>query len=119
MEYMMKHIYREGNAVADYLAKQGAGGSNMEWAGDQGLPSNLRGLLVWLDLAFPIFVLRSGFLGMFLFWLHYLILTCWWFLLQVFPFFLKSGFGSRSHVFLCNLFGCPLFFMPGFWVLFL
>ncbi|XP_042979917.1 uncharacterized protein LOC122310097 [Carya illinoinensis] len=46
MEYTMKHVFREGNAVADFLAKQGAGGLNADWLDAHDLlPSPLRGLL--------------------------------------------------------------------------
>ncbi|XP_042952286.1 uncharacterized protein LOC122289378 [Carya illinoinensis] len=45
LEYSMSHVFREGNAVADYFAKEGSRGSSMEWFEDRSLPNQLRGLL--------------------------------------------------------------------------
>ena len=45
MEFRMQHVFREGNVVADFLAKKGAGGLNMDWSVNDSLPDQLRGLL--------------------------------------------------------------------------
>ncbi|XP_035541522.1 uncharacterized protein LOC118344586 [Juglans regia] len=45
LEYRLTHVFREGNAVADYLAKRGAEGLNCDWSFNDALPSQLRGLL--------------------------------------------------------------------------
>ncbi|XP_042964017.1 uncharacterized protein LOC122298309 [Carya illinoinensis] len=45
MEYRLNHVFREGNAVADFLAKMGAGGLTMDWSFNDTLPEQLRGLL--------------------------------------------------------------------------
>ncbi|XP_041003922.1 UDP-glucuronate:xylan alpha-glucuronosyltransferase 1-like [Juglans microcarpa x Juglans regia] len=47
MEFHVNHVYREGNVVADFLAKRGARGSDMDWYNDSDhLPSQLHGLLI-------------------------------------------------------------------------
>ena len=53
MDYRVGHVYREGNCVADFLAKQGARGLNKDWPADGDLPSHLRGLLRMDRLGFP------------------------------------------------------------------
>ncbi|XP_035545131.1 receptor-like protein 7 [Juglans regia] len=45
LEYTVTHIFREGNVVADFLAKCGAEGLNSDWSDIHMLPSLLRGLL--------------------------------------------------------------------------
>ncbi|KAG2666238.1 hypothetical protein I3760_15G047900 [Carya illinoinensis] len=46
LDYRLTHVFREGNAVADFLAKQGAGGLTRDWFDEkEDLPSQLRGLL--------------------------------------------------------------------------
>ena len=46
MVYRVSYVFCEGNVVADFLAKQGAEGVNMDWIEDRDhLPSKLRDLL--------------------------------------------------------------------------
>ncbi|XP_042958232.1 uncharacterized protein LOC122293851 [Carya illinoinensis] len=56
MEFRMHHVFREGNVVADFLAKRGAGGFNMDWYAHDSLPDQIRGAL-----ALVLAVLVSGF----------------------------------------------------------
>ncbi|XP_042964739.1 uncharacterized protein LOC122298962 [Carya illinoinensis] len=45
MEFCMHHVFREGNVVANFLAKMGAGSLNMDWSVNDSLPDQLCGLL--------------------------------------------------------------------------
>ncbi|XP_041021291.1 uncharacterized protein K02A2.6-like [Juglans microcarpa x Juglans regia] len=45
MEYRIHYIFHEGNDVADFLVKKGAGGLNMNWVDDSNMPTQLRGIL--------------------------------------------------------------------------
>ncbi|XP_042946095.1 uncharacterized protein LOC122279481 [Carya illinoinensis] len=61
LEYTVNHIYREGNVVADFLAKCGVEGLNSYWSDIHTLPSPLRG---WLLLVVFLLVLSVvGFSG--------------------------------------------------------
>ncbi|XP_035551127.1 uncharacterized protein LOC118349697 [Juglans regia] len=45
MDYRIHHIFREGNVVADLLAKKGAGGLNRDWGDESDMPTPLKGIL--------------------------------------------------------------------------
>ena len=42
---VVRHVYREGNKVADWLARSGALGLNSEWRFVRDVPRVLRGLI--------------------------------------------------------------------------
>ncbi|XP_042956358.1 uncharacterized protein LOC122292186 [Carya illinoinensis] len=53
MDFCIRHIFREGNAAADFIAKRGAGGLNRNWIEDRDMPDQLRGLLRMDRLGLP------------------------------------------------------------------
>ncbi|KAF5454996.1 hypothetical protein F2P56_024616 [Juglans regia] len=58
LEYTVNHIFREGNIVADFLAKCGAEGLNSDWSDIHMLPSLLRSLLRKDKLGSPLWLVR-------------------------------------------------------------
>lgn len=54
MEYRVSHVYREGNVVADFLAKRGVERLNIDWYADcNTLPSQLHGLFRMDKIGLP------------------------------------------------------------------
>jgi len=53
LNVQVKHVFREGNMVADYLAKHGAAGGSMNFIGEEVSPERLGGLLRTDRLGIP------------------------------------------------------------------
>lgn len=53
VQCQFQHVFREGNRVADWLAKEGASGSDWDFFNFYNLPRVLRGLCRLDSLGFP------------------------------------------------------------------
>lgn len=53
LEYRLKHVFHEDNAVADFLTKWGVEGLNIDWSFNDNLSDQLQGLFRMDKISLP------------------------------------------------------------------